>query len=79
LLRNCYRNSLRLAVKNNADSIAFPNISTGIFKFPKDKACTTAVDEVLTFLKENETISNVLFVCYDEESYKLYVEILKDI
>jgi O-acetyl-ADP-ribose deacetylase (regulator of RNase III) len=79
LLRSCYRNSLRLAVKNNADSIAFPNISTGIFNFPKDKACTTAVDEVLTFLKENETISNVLFVCYDEESYKLYVEKLKDI
>ncbi|MFD0675274.1 MULTISPECIES: O-acetyl-ADP-ribose deacetylase [unclassified Paenibacillus] len=79
LLRSCYRNSLRLAVKNNADSIAFPNISTGIFKFPKDRACKIAVDEVLMFLNENETISKVFFICYDEDSYKIYVEKLKEI
>jgi O-acetyl-ADP-ribose deacetylase len=78
-LKNCYRNSLELAVKNHASSIAFPNISTGIYKFPKDKACYIALDSVSTFLEDNDTIHQVLFVCYDEENYRLYLETLQEL
>lgn len=77
LLANSYRNSLTLAVENNITSIAFPNISTGIYHFPKDKAARIAVDTVNDFLNENETIYEVVFVCFDDENYNLYDTILK--
>lgn len=71
-LAQCYRNSLALALENNCNSIAFPSISTGIFRFPKDKAAKIAVHEVKEFLKRN-TIE-VLFVCFDDETEKLIME-----
>lgn len=77
LLVNSYHNSLTLAVENNITSIAFPNISTGIYHFPKDKAARIAVDTVNDFLNENETIYEVVFVCFDDENYNLYDTILK--
>lgn len=78
LLANAYRNSLQLGVKNNIKTIAFPNISTGIYHFPKDKAAKIAVATVSDFLKENEGISEVVFVCFDEENYKLYEALLEN-
>lgn len=77
LLVNSYRNSLTLAVENKIHSIAFPNISTGIYHFPKDKAAQIAVATVNEFLNENETILEVVFVCFDDENYNLYDAILK--
>ena len=77
LLANSYRNSLTLAAENNITSIAFPNISTGIYHFPKDKAARIAVDTINDFLNENETIYEVVFVCFDDENYNLYDTILK--
>lgn len=77
LLANSYRNSLTLAVGNKIHSIAFPNISTGIYHFPKDKAAQIAVATVNEFLNENETIQEVVFVCFDDENYDLYDAILK--
>jgi len=77
LLKSCYLNSLELCVKSSAKTIAFPNISTGIFKFPRDKACLIALESVVSFLKENDSIEKVLFVCYDDENYQLYLEKIK--
>lgn len=77
LLANSYRNSLTLAVENKIHSIAFPNISTGIYHFPKDKAAQIAVATVNEFLNKNETIQEVVFVCFDDENYNLYDAILK--
>lgn len=77
LLANSYRNSLMLAVENKIHSIAFPNISTGIYHFPKDKAAQIAVATVNEFLNENETIQEVVFVCFDDKNYNLYDAILK--
>jgi O-acetyl-ADP-ribose deacetylase len=71
LLANAYKNSLKLAVENNIQTIAFPNISTGIYGYPKDKAAEVAVNSVKDFLSENETVQEVIFVCFDEENYKL--------
>ena len=70
-LANCYKNSLQLAVDNNCKSIAFPNISTGIYRFPKDKAAKIAVAEIKQFLSNHPLIEKIVFVCFDEENYDL--------
>lgn len=74
LLKNCYRNSLNLAKEHNASSIAFPNISTGIYKFPKEKAAFIAVNTI----KDNPIIDEVIFVCYDDENYGIYKKLLDE-
>jgi O-acetyl-ADP-ribose deacetylase (regulator of RNase III) len=77
LLGNCYTNSLTLAVKNGCKTIAFPNISTGVYGYPKDEAAVVAVKAVVDFLKNNDWIEEVVFVCFDEENYHLVEEQLK--
>jgi len=76
LLRNAYLNSLKLAVKNGIQTIAFPNISTGVYGFPKGKAAEIAIETVTQFLSENDQIRNVYFVCFDQENYELYNQLL---
>lgn len=76
LLKNCYKNSLKLAIENNCSSVAFPNISTGIYGFPKEKAAKIAITEVSKFLEKNDKIQKVLFVCFDQENFKLYKNLL---
>ena len=76
LLAGCYRNSLRLAVDNNINTIAFPCISTGVYRFPKERAANIAVTQIKDFLKTNKGIESVAFVCFDEESYKIYDRLL---
>jgi O-acetyl-ADP-ribose deacetylase (regulator of RNase III) len=70
-LSNCYRNSLQLALEQNCRTVAFPNISTGIYRFPKHEAAKIAVHSVKEFLSVNNQIEKVLFVCFDEENYGL--------
>lgn len=72
LLSNCYRNSLLLAKEHNLQTVAFPNISTGIYKFPKDLAAEIAISTV----RENPIVQKVIFVCFDEENYALYQQLL---
>lgn len=74
LLANCYQNSLKLAVENNCKSIAFPNISTGVYRFPKKDAAIISVETVFSFLKGANEIEHVYFVCFDEENYDLVTE-----
>ncbi|MEM6297938.1 MAG: O-acetyl-ADP-ribose deacetylase [Bacteroidota bacterium] len=71
LLANCYQNALQLAVDSGCRTVAFPNISTGIYRFPKPKAAEIAVSTVLGFLEGNEVVEEVVFVCFDEENYML--------
>ena len=77
LLANAYRNSLKVAIENDIETIAFPNISTGIYHFPKDKAAEIAVVTVSEFLNENSSIKEVVFVCFDNENYALYKDLLE--
>ena len=77
LLSNCYKNSLKLALEHNIKTIAFPNISTGIYGFPKEQAAEIAVREVKSFLQDQPAIEKVYFVCFDEENYAIYDQILK--
>lgn len=71
-LASCYQKSLQLAVDNDCKTIAFPNISTGVYRFPKKEAAEIAVSTVTDFLKLNDKIEKVIFVCFDDENYDLY-------
>jgi O-acetyl-ADP-ribose deacetylase (regulator of RNase III) len=71
LLRDCYIHSLQLAVEHECNSIGFPNISTGIYRFPKREAAEIAVKAVNDFLQTNAQPLQVVFVCHDEENFEL--------
>jgi O-acetyl-ADP-ribose deacetylase (regulator of RNase III) len=77
LLSSAYLNSLKLAIDNQIRSISFPNISTGIYKFPKEKAAKIAIQTVSDFLSNTDKIQKIIFVCFDEENYKIYSQLLK--
>jgi O-acetyl-ADP-ribose deacetylase (regulator of RNase III) len=77
LLANCYKNSLTLAAENNIKIIAFPSISTGVYRFPIERASKIAVKEVKKFLEENLSIEKVIFVCFDDHTYDVYDKILE--
>ena len=78
LLANCYKNSLQLAIENGIKTIAFPAISTGLYRFPLERATEIAVTEVKIFLEKNESIEKVIFVCFDKEIYEVYKNILEE-
>lgn len=70
LLANCYRHSLELASRHHLKSVAFPNISTGIYHFPKDLAAFIAMDTVVKYLELHPEMEEVIFVCFDEENLR---------
>ena len=72
LLASCYKNSLHLAIKNGIRSIAFPNISTGVYRYPKSEAADIALHEVSAFLSKNKKVEKVIFAVFDEENYRIY-------
>jgi O-acetyl-ADP-ribose deacetylase (regulator of RNase III) len=78
LLKNAYLNSLELAKKHKVKTIAFPNISTGIYRFPKRRAARLATETVKSFLQRNSLPEKVIFVCFDEDNYEIYKEFLND-
>lgn len=77
LLANAYTNSLKLAVENGSKTIAFPNISTGVYNFPKERAAKIAIAAVNEFLKTDKSLDEVLFVCFDRENHEIYERLLK--
>jgi O-acetyl-ADP-ribose deacetylase len=73
-LRACYSNSLRLAAESGLQSIAFPCISTGVYRFPADKAAEIAVETAQAFLQTPSSIQTVIFCCFsaaDRARYEL--------
>lgn len=70
-LANCYINSLKIAMEHHCKTIAFPNISTGVYGYPKREAAEVAVHSVHEFLKSNSGIEEVVFVCFDDENFEL--------
>lgn len=79
LLASCYRNSLALAKENGVKTIAFPSISTGVYRFPIDLAAKIAVGEVLHFLETDDAMEQVVFVCFDEKTKEAYQNALAEI
>ena len=76
LLKSCYERSLEIAVENGIKTIAFPNISTGVYRFPKEEAGKIAVKTVSDFLDKNPTIEKVIFAVFDDENYHIYKNVL---
>ena len=76
LLKSCYINSLEIALQKNIDTIAFPSISTGVYKYPKEKAVKIALSTVYEFLSQHKNSNlKIIFCCYDEETYSLYLKL----
>lgn len=78
LLRSCYANSLKLAAQNGLQSIGFPCISTGVYRFPPDLAARIAMNTVRQFLREPSSIQCVIFCCFSEADASLYSTLLND-
>lgn len=76
LLADCYRNSLAAAVEKGVKTIAFPAISTGVYGFPLEKATEIAITETIRFLKNDEHLDQVIFVCFSEKALNVYQETL---
>jgi O-acetyl-ADP-ribose deacetylase len=72
LLANCYRNCFALARKHNLGTIAFPSISTGVYRFPVERASRIALKEIVHELETNSTIERVPIVCFDRLTFEVY-------
>jgi O-acetyl-ADP-ribose deacetylase len=77
LLRNCYLNSLKIAGELGVKTIAFPNISTGVYGFPKRRAADIALKTITQYQTTNTRIEKIIFVCYDEENYFIFKELMQ--
>ncbi|WP_027378662.1 O-acetyl-ADP-ribose deacetylase [Chryseobacterium daeguense] len=75
LLANCYQNSLKLAESREVKTIAFPKISTGVYRFPKELAGKIAVDQAKNF--QSDVIEKIIFVCFDDENEEIYKKLLE--
>ena len=76
LLASCYQTSLTVAKEKKIQTLAFPGISTGIYRFPKELAAVIAVNETRRFLNKNSYPEKVIFVSYDDDSYEIYRKLL---
>jgi O-acetyl-ADP-ribose deacetylase (regulator of RNase III) len=72
LLASCYRNSLALASRHDARSIAFPGLGTGIYGIPVDGACGVAVDAALEHAASADLPEQIVFCCFSEDDADLY-------
>ena len=77
LLRNCYKNSLRVAESNHIKTIAFPSISTGIYRYPLAKAAKIVIDEISKFLARESSVKQVYIVCFEPAVLKVYEDRLR--
>ncbi len=75
LLKSCYENCLKLAVEHGCKTVAFPSISTGIYRFPLEKASVIAVETIQEFLKQHPDM-DVQMVCFDQGTLGYYQQAL---
>lgn len=76
LLKNCYLNSLKLAEDYSCQSIAFPCISTGVYRFPKEQAAQIAINTVKQTAPQLKQIKEIIFVCFSQEDKAIYDKLL---
>ncbi len=79
LLKSAYHSTLAIANQNKLRTIAFPNISTGIYGFPKHLAAQIAIECVKNFIEKNTYPKLVTFVCFDDENFQLYKHLLDEV
>jgi len=78
-LASCYFNSLKLAVKHGIKTIAFPAISTGVYRFPFERAAKIAFKTVTDFLTENDFPETVILTAFSESDFQTFLKIKKSI
>lgn len=79
LLRSAYRECLKLSEANHIQTIAFPNISTGVYGFPKPRAAQIAIKTVKEFEQSNpKYLQQIIFCCYDDENFNIYKKFLNN-
>lgn len=76
LLRSCYASSLRLASEHGLKSIAFPCISTGVYRFPPDQAAEIAVATVRAFVSQPSSLETVIFCCFSAVDQARYEHLI---
>lgn len=76
LLASCYRNSLAIARQYHLQEVAFPAISCGVYGYPIAQATAIAVNQVRQYLQQHSAPQRVLFVCFGDELYQCYKELL---
>ncbi len=79
LLENAYRNSLALAAEKEADSIAFPAISTGVYRFPLDRACHIAFRSAILLLDDGGSMDIIRYVFFSEDDYATAAEAFDEV
>ena len=77
-LKRAYMHSLMLANENKLKTLAFPNISTGVYRFPKDMAADIAITTVREYTRINPGIEGVVFCVFDDENFELYQHKLRE-
>src|SRR6185312_2068104 len=78
LLASCYRRAIALAQAHGLQSIAFPAISTGVYRFPATDAAGIAVTSVMSALATAPSVSRAIFCCFSDESAELHRQALRD-
>jgi O-acetyl-ADP-ribose deacetylase (regulator of RNase III) len=73
LLEQCYKSVIKISHENDIKSIAFPNISTGVYGFPKELASEIVAQYFMKLKTSEKLIKKIVFVCFDEENYNLYL------
>jgi len=76
-LTHCYQSCFTLIEKHQLKVVAFPSISTGVYKFPLERAAKIAVTKTINFLKRNNFVKKIIFVCFNNRVYDCYVAELK--
>jgi len=77
LLRQAYRNSLKLAITNGLKTVAFPSISTGAYGYPIEEASQVALKTIKTFLEKETKLEKICFVLFTEQTFKVYLSAAK--
>ena len=79
LLASCYRESLKLAADNGAETIAFPAISCGVYGYPYEEAARVAITSITDYLRRDPRIRKVQLVCYGAEGCAVYHRVLREL
>jgi O-acetyl-ADP-ribose deacetylase (regulator of RNase III) len=79
LLKQAYRNSLKLAVANGLKTIAFPSISTGAYGYPTEEASRVAIKTIKAFLEDQDKLEKVIMVLYSERDFAIYLKTAREL
>lgn len=77
LLASCYKSSLKIASEYGIETIAFPNISTGVYRFPKEKAAKIAIDTIRDGITNNIYEGNIIICCFTDNDAEIYNKLLE--